>query len=124
MHCSGKRDIYLWILLVLHICTHIRTRVLEKWFVPTQVYSVIQHLIHELPQADSAPTAQGASKPDVNSLPPETLAFAERMFDAARSGNSELLLAAVDAGLPANLANAKGELYRNWTMVEINLMLI
>ncbi|KAF8641751.1 hypothetical protein AX16_009828 [Volvariella volvacea WC 439] len=30
------------------------------------------------------------------------------MFDAAREGNSELLLAAVDAGLPVNLTNDKG----------------
>ncbi|KAH7886557.1 ankyrin repeat-containing domain protein [Phlebopus sp. FC_14] len=46
--------------------------------------------------------------PSVASLPPETLDFANRMFDAAREGNSELLLQAVDAGLPANLTNAKG----------------
>lgn len=30
------------------------------------------------------------------------------MFDAAREGNSELLLQAVDAGLPPNLTNSKG----------------
>ncbi|KAI0048486.1 ankyrin [Auriscalpium vulgare] len=30
------------------------------------------------------------------------------MFDAARDGSSELLLQAVDAGLPANLTNDKG----------------
>ncbi|KAI0263528.1 hypothetical protein BC834DRAFT_886069, partial [Gloeopeniophorella convolvens] len=30
------------------------------------------------------------------------------MFDAAREGNTELLLAAVDAGLPPNLTNDKG----------------
>ena len=30
------------------------------------------------------------------------------MFDAARKGNTELLLQAVDAGLPANLMNDKG----------------
>ena len=30
------------------------------------------------------------------------------MFDAAREGNSELLLAAIDAGLPPNLTNPKG----------------
>jgi len=41
-------------------------------------------------------------------LPPETIEFATRMFDAARGGNSELLLAAVDAGLPVNLSNQKG----------------
>lgn len=46
---------------------------------------------------------------DVNDLPPETVAFAERMFEAARFGNSELLLPALDAGLPVNLTNSKGE---------------
>ena len=30
------------------------------------------------------------------------------MFDAAREGNAELLLAAIDAGLPPNLTNPKG----------------
>jgi hypothetical protein len=30
------------------------------------------------------------------------------MFDAAREGNTELLLAAIDAGLPPNLTNPKG----------------
>jgi hypothetical protein len=46
----------------------------------------------------------------VDSLPPETLAFAERMFDAARAGNGELLLPAIDAGLPVNLTNHKGKI--------------
>lgn len=31
------------------------------------------------------------------------------MFDAARDGNSELLLSAMDVGLPANLTNAQGK---------------
>ncbi|KDQ51797.1 hypothetical protein JAAARDRAFT_163397 [Jaapia argillacea MUCL 33604] len=43
-----------------------------------------------------------------SSLPPETIEFANRMFDAAREGNSELLVAAVNAGLPVNLTNDKG----------------
>ena len=30
------------------------------------------------------------------------------MFDAAREGNAELLLAAIDKGLPPNLTNPKG----------------
>jgi len=47
-------------------------------------------------------------KPDVSALPAETLDFAHRMFDAARTGNSELLVAAIEAGLPANLTNDKG----------------
>ncbi|CAA7264438.1 unnamed protein product [Cyclocybe aegerita] len=56
----------------------------------------------------STDTSNAASKPDVNSLPPETIAFAHRMFDAARSGDSNLVLTAVDAGLPSNLTNEKG----------------
>ncbi|KAH7925995.1 ankyrin [Leucogyrophana mollusca] len=53
-------------------------------------------MVSEVPQSDTG------------SLPSETLAFAHRMFDAARDGNSELLLQAVDAGLPVNLTNDKG----------------
>jgi hypothetical protein len=30
------------------------------------------------------------------------------MFDAARMGNAEVLLAAIEAGLPVNLTNDKG----------------
>ncbi|KAG5648083.1 hypothetical protein DXG03_007118 [Asterophora parasitica] len=44
----------------------------------------------------------------VSELPAETIDFAHRVFQAARAGNSELLLAAIDAGLPVNLTNDKG----------------
>ncbi|THH14666.1 hypothetical protein EW146_g5693 [Bondarzewia mesenterica] len=44
----------------------------------------------------------------VSELPPETMQFAHSMFDAARNGNAELLLQAVDAGLPVNLTNESG----------------
>ncbi|KAJ6530336.1 ankyrin repeat-containing domain protein, partial [Mycena sp. CBHHK59/15] len=47
-------------------------------------------------------------KPDPATLPSDTIAFAHRMFDAARDGNAELLIAAVDAGLPVNIMNDKG----------------
>jgi uncharacterized protein len=40
-------------------------------------------------------------------LDDETLAFAHRMFDLARDGDPELL-EQVDAGLPVNLTDAKG----------------
>jgi hypothetical protein len=43
-----------------------------------------------------------------SALPPETIDFAHRMFDAARDGNASLLLAAIDAGLPPNLTDPKG----------------
>ncbi|MEU4371662.1 ankyrin repeat domain-containing protein [Micromonospora chersina] len=42
-------------------------------------------------------------------LDAETLAFAHRMFDLARSGTTDELAANVDAGLPVNLTNAKGD---------------
>lgn len=39
----------------------------------------------------------------------ETLAFAHRMFDLARKGDAAQLAAYLDAGLPANLTNDKGD---------------
>lgn len=42
-------------------------------------------------------------------LDAETLAFAHRMFDLARFGTTDELAANVDAGLPVNLTNAKGD---------------
>jgi hypothetical protein len=42
-------------------------------------------------------------------LDEETLAFAHRMFDLARSGHTEELAAQVDAGLPVNLTNDSGD---------------
>jgi ankyrin repeat protein len=42
-------------------------------------------------------------------LDDETLAFAHRMFDLARDGNTDVLAAHVDAGVPANLTNDKGD---------------
>ncbi|GIJ81023.1 hypothetical protein SAMN05443287_104286 [Micromonospora phaseoli] len=42
-------------------------------------------------------------------LDPETLEFAHRMFDLARDGATEELAGYVDAGLPVNLTNEKGD---------------
>ena len=42
-------------------------------------------------------------------LDDETIAFAHRMFDLARNGGTEELLGNVTAGLPANLANHRGD---------------
>ncbi|KAF9035027.1 ankyrin [Hymenopellis radicata] len=41
-------------------------------------------------------------------LPQATIDFAHRMFDAARNGDSETLVAAVKAGLPVNMTNSDG----------------
>jgi ankyrin repeat protein len=42
-------------------------------------------------------------------LDDETLAFAHRMFDLARSGDTGALAGFVDAGLPVDLCNDKGD---------------
>ncbi|MER7894048.1 ankyrin repeat domain-containing protein [Micromonospora sp. NPDC094482] len=42
-------------------------------------------------------------------LDAETLAFAHRMFDLARAGSTEELSGHLDAGLPVNLTNDKGD---------------
>ncbi|MCZ7461526.1 ankyrin repeat domain-containing protein [Streptomyces sp. WMMC940] len=40
---------------------------------------------------------------------PEVVELASRIFDLARQGDAEALAAYVDAGVPANLANDKGD---------------
>lgn len=42
-------------------------------------------------------------------LAPEAVAFAGRMFDAARAGQMDIFEQALPAGLPANLTNDKGD---------------
>ena len=42
-------------------------------------------------------------------LDEQTLAFAHRMFDLAREGRTDELASQVDAGLPPNLTNDKGD---------------
>lgn len=61
-------------------------------------------------EGDSAGKAQPQVQ-TVDDLPAETLDFAHRMFEAARTGDVDppnLLVSAIDAGLPVNLTNAKG----------------
>jgi len=43
------------------------------------------------------------------SLPPEAIALAGRLYNAARQGDSELLQQALGAGLPVNMTNEKGD---------------
>lgn len=45
----------------------------------------------------------------VQSLPPEAIAFATRMYDAARAGQMDIFQQALPAGLPANMTNEKGD---------------
>ena len=49
------------------------------------------------------------TRPSVESLPPEALAFATRMFDAARNGRINIFQQSLPAGLPPNLTNDKGD---------------
>jgi len=42
-------------------------------------------------------------------LPPEAIAFASRMYDAARAGQMDIFEQALPAGLPANMTNEKGD---------------
>lgn len=42
-------------------------------------------------------------------LPPEAIAFAGRMYDAARNGDLPVFEQALPAGLPANMTNDKGD---------------
>jgi ankyrin repeat protein len=51
-----------------------------------------------------APAPQGAPE-----LTDEQLEFLNSLFDLARAGESEQLLAAVDQGVPVNLANHNGD---------------
>ena len=47
--------------------------------------------------------------PSTPELDAETLAFAHRMFELAREGEADELAAHLDAGLPVNLTNDKGD---------------
>ncbi len=42
-------------------------------------------------------------------LPAEAIAFATRMYDAARAGQMDIFQQALPAGLPANMKNEKGD---------------
>jgi hypothetical protein len=42
-------------------------------------------------------------------LPPEAIAFAGKMFDAARTGQIDVFQQALPAGLPATMTNDKGD---------------
>ncbi|PHH90409.1 hypothetical protein CDD83_3783 [Cordyceps sp. RAO-2017] len=44
-----------------------------------------------------------------SSLPPEVVALASRMYDAARRGDSAVFQQALPAGLPPNMTNEKGD---------------
>lgn len=47
--------------------------------------------------------------PAATELPPEVVAFAGKMYNAARAGQIEIFQQALPAGLPANMTNEKGD---------------
>jgi hypothetical protein len=47
--------------------------------------------------------------PAAPELPPEAIAFATKMYDAAREGQMDIFQQALPAGLPANMTNDKGD---------------
>ncbi|KAF4832778.1 putative ankyrin repeat protein [Colletotrichum tropicale] len=47
--------------------------------------------------------------PASQTLPPEAIALAGRMYDGARAGDMALFEQALPAGLPANMTNEKGD---------------
>jgi hypothetical protein len=57
----------------------------------------------------STSNAQGTGGRTVSELPPETLDFAAKVFDLARNGDEQTLRVYLEAGLPANLTNDRGE---------------
>jgi ankyrin repeat protein len=50
-----------------------------------------------------------AADSSVASLPPEAIALAGRLYDAARAGDKAIFQQALPAGLPANMTNDKGD---------------
>ena len=61
------------------------------------------------PLNDNPPPDNSNNLPTVDSLPPEAINFATRMFNAARQGQTDIFEQALPAGLPANLTNEKGD---------------
>jgi hypothetical protein len=55
------------------------------------------------------PAGSGGITGGLTTLPPEAIAFAGRLYDAARSGDLVVFQQGLPAGLPANLTNEKGD---------------
>ncbi|KAI6715346.1 hypothetical protein JHW43_002088, partial [Diplocarpon mali] len=61
--------------------------------------------LHRLSPQPRRPRQMAAS----TDLPPEAIAFATRMYEAARAGQTAVFEQALPAGLPANMTNDKGD---------------
>lgn len=59
--------------------------------------------------ADAAPDDGGPAAGTADGADPGMLELAERLFDAARSGDTGMLRTYLDAGIPATLTNAAGD---------------
>ncbi len=57
----------------------------------------------------SPPPTSADPVASVNQLPPEALALATRLFDAARNGQMDILEQALRGGLKPNMTNGKGD---------------
>ncbi len=57
----------------------------------------------------SPPPAAASPAVSVDQLPPEALALATRLFEAARSGQMDILEQALQGGLKPNMTNGKGD---------------
>lgn len=55
------------------------------------------------------PAGVHAEPAQIPELTDEQLAFLESIFDLARDGNTELLIRNIEAGVPVNLTNARGD---------------
>ena len=57
----------------------------------------------------SPPPATASPVVSVDQLPPEALALATRLFEAARNGQMDILEQALRGGLKPNMTNGKGD---------------
>jgi hypothetical protein len=85
---------------ILHLKTLLERDPLRTLICPTNEFEMNS----VPPQTD--PTTAPRS---VDDLPPEALALASRFFDAARTGQMDILEQGLTRGLPANLTNDKGD---------------
>lgn len=57
----------------------------------------------------SPPPVSAGPAVSVDQLPPEALALASRLFEAARTGQMDILEQALRGGLKPNMTNGKGD---------------
>ncbi|KAG8628047.1 hypothetical protein KVT40_003920 [Elsinoe batatas] len=57
----------------------------------------------------SSTSGQTQGRPTASELPPAALELASKLFDLAREGSTSALAQYLDAGIPLNLTNSKGD---------------